>query len=162
MKGQAAVEYVFTYGVAIFALVIIIGFILASGVLTPSQLIAEECSFGTNFRCNSAVFTEAGDTKLNFELYNGFPYEVRILDIDISTRDGDPLSGFPGERNLQSGEHHPYSFTLTAREFPPNNVVRFYGNITYVSCASEVSEPGGCGTNPHTVSGIIIGRIISD
>ncbi len=160
MKGQAAVEYVFTYGIAILALVLAIGFILSSGMLAPAQLIGEECSFGTSFRCDSVVYNMAGTTHVSVNVYNGFPYTVRIMDMGMETREGKALSGTFGAADLPSGANHSYTFTFDGEELPAGNVARLYGDITYVSCAPEVSENGDCSPHSHVVSGVVIGRVL--
>lgn len=162
MKGQSSVEYIFTYGFAIFALVMVTGLLLSSGVLTPTQVIGEECYFGTNFRCNSVVFNDAGETKLNVNMYNGFPYKVKIISLEASTSDGKKLGGISSPMEIESGDNNTYYLYLENTILQPGEVARFQGNLTYVSCAPELSENGECSSNKHTVSGTIVGRVFEE
>ncbi len=161
MKGQAAVEYLMTYGWALLALVIVVGVLLTSGLLSPSYLVAEECSFGNNFPCNFAIYNDGGSTKLGMDIFNGYPYKVKIIEINIQTTDGlQSFSGFATNVELDSGEHTspPFEATLSGPEVKEGDVKKFTGNITYVSCASELGPT--CSTSEHIISGRVVGKII--
>lgn len=155
MKGQAAVEYLMTYGWAILALVIVVGVLITSGMLSPTYLISEECNFGNNFPCKLALYNDGG-TKLAMTFYNAFPYKVKISEIRIST-DGSSLTGIPENQELESGSNITFIASLPI-QVEEGDVKRFVGNITYVSCASEISDE--CGTSEHIVTGRITGRVI--
>jgi hypothetical protein len=158
MRGQAAVEYLMTYGWAIFALVLAVIVLLSSGMLSPNYLISEECNFGTNLQCNFALFNEAGSTKILLEVFNGFPYKIRIVRVDVMTREGTQyFSGFADDIELDSGRSETFSGTLSGEAIPEGSIQRFHGNITYVSCAPEL---GGCTDMEHVVTGRVVGRII--
>lgn len=159
MKGQAAIEYLMTYGWAILALLIVSAVLLTSGILSPSYLVAEECSFGNNFPCTFAIYNDGGSTKLEMDIFNGYPYKVMIKEISIQTTDGvQSFSGFDTDIEILSGDSHVYLATLSGPEVPEGNAKRFVGNITYVSCAHEIGPT--CSTSEHVISGRVVGRII--
>ncbi len=158
MKGQAAVEYLMTYGWAILALLIVLAALLSSGVLTPNYLVSEECSFGTSLKCSAAAFDSGGVTKMDMNVYNGFPYKVRIQDIEIMSEDGSQsFTGFDSGVELESGANYTFRATLGGPAANPNTLKRFVGNITYDSCAPEL---GGCSSNDHVLSGRVTAKII--
>lgn len=157
-RGQAAVEFLMTYGWAILALILVIAVLLSSGIWTPNYLISEECSFGNSLRCNFAMFNEGGSTKMLMEFFNGFPYEIRIVKLELQTRDGtQQFSGFEGDVTLASGESKVFEGTLSGPEVSEGNIKRFSGNITYVLCAPELD---GCSTSEHVITGRVVGKII--
>lgn len=160
MKGQAAVEYIMTYGWAILALVIVVAALLATGVLSPNYLVSEECNLGSNLPCEFIVYNEGGETHLSLDVYNGFPYEIRINSISVEMRDSeDSFLGLDTSIRLESGEKHNYQGTFSGTMLPDSAIKRFTASLTYVSCAPEVSETGSCSTSEHTISGKIVARI---
>jgi hypothetical protein len=161
MKGQATIEYLMTYGWAILALILIVAALLTSGILSPAFLISEECSFGNNMPCNFAIFNEDDSTQLLMTVFNGFPYKIKIIEVNIETQDGiQSFSGFPKDVEIESGADVTLNATLGGPEVSEGNVKRFKGNITYVSCAPEIGPD--CSDNEHIVSGRIVGRIIPE
>lgn len=160
MRGQAAVEYLMTYGWAILALIAVLFILLTSGILSPSYLVAEECSFGTNLQCDAALFNEDDSTQLRFRLFNGFPYKIKITDVNLRTADGTQyFTGFPSDiGELDSGENITLSATLSGVAVAEGSVKRFSGNLSYVSCAHELGPE--CSDNEHVVAGRIAARII--
>jgi hypothetical protein len=154
LKGQAAVEYLTTYGWAILALAIVFAALISSGALTPNYLVSEECTFGTNIQCASVLYNDAGQTTFTINVFNGFPYKVKITDISIETQDGNKQVAWsgPSAMELESGVNKSITGTLSGAMVPDGAIKRFWGNITYVSCAPEL---GGCTGNPHVITGRI-------
>jgi len=158
-KGQAAIEYVTTYGWAILILLIVIGILVGSGVLSPSYLVSEDCSFGNNLGCSFALYNTGGATTLSLRIHNGFPYTVKIKEIRMQTQDGyQQFSSFGPEVDLASGDSAPFSATLSGDMVPESTTKRFTGNLTYVSCAPELGP--GCSDVEHTLTGRVVGKII--
>ncbi len=161
MKGQSAIEYVTTYGWAILALVIVLGFIIHYGVLSPSYLISEECNLGSNLPCNFILYTTGSQTDLSTIIYNGFSYKIKITNVSIS----EPSSGYSFDFGsftpveIKSGGNLTITGPLVGSIYSPSSVHRLSVDITYVSCAPEL---GGCSTQEHTVSGRITGRVLAN
>jgi hypothetical protein len=159
MKGQAAVEYLMTYGWAILALLIVLAALFSSGVLTPSYLVSDECAFGTNLKCDATLYNDGGSTQMIFNVFNGFPYKVKVNSISIETAEGDrSFTGFGGNTEIKSGANTTFTGTLGGPALADGTVRRFVGNITYVSCAPELGP--NCTTTEHMVSGRVTSRVI--
>jgi len=157
LRGQAAVEYLTTYGWALLALVIVLAVLVSTGIFSPSYLVAEECSFGNNLKCDATVFNEGPTTIVHFNLFNGLPYKVNVVSVQLQTTDGIRVEGFADDIGLDSGEKNPYEGTM-AEQIPTGAVKRFSGNITYVSCAPELGPV--CSTVEHTLSGRMTAKVI--
>ncbi len=163
-KGQAAVEYLTTYGWALLALVIIVGVLFSSGLLSPNIAISEECQFGTNTPCSFALFNDAGTTKISLRVFNGFAYKIRIESLDLMADDGTKFAwtGPAGTdvlpRELESGDNVTLSGNF-GRLLPENSVQKFSGNLTYVSCAPEIGIDCNEG-RPHSTTGRVTGKIL--
>jgi len=159
-KGQAAVEYLTTYGWAILALVIVIAVLFSSGVLTPNIALSEECQFGTSVPCSFAVFDQGGATHISLRFFNGFSYKIKVLGFDLKTADGSSAftwrTGAP-PFEMESGGNLTVTGDLD-KLLPAGSVQQFYGNITYVSCAPEIGPD--CGL-PHSITGRVTGKILA-
>jgi hypothetical protein len=161
MRGQSAIEYLMTYGWAILALVIIIGVLVSTGILSPTYLISEECTLGSNLPCNLALYNQGGVTKLALGLRDGFAYKIKITDIKVySTTDSSHFTGFSVPATMDSGGSVTFNGSM-AGQLPATSIARFYANITYESCAPElVVPPNDCSDANHTIVGRITGRVI--
>ncbi|NYZ75972.1 hypothetical protein H0N98_01850 [Candidatus Micrarchaeota archaeon] len=160
-KGQAAVEYLTTYGWAILILLIVLAVLFSSGILSPSYLISEECTFGNSLGCNFALFNDNinGPTKLNLDIHNGFAYKINITKVELMTQDGTQnFNGFATGVVLDSGETGSFQGTLEGSPVKEGTVKRFVGSITYVSCATELGPD--CSDVEHTLTGRIVGKVI--
>lgn len=160
-KGQAAVEYLTTYGWALLALVIVIAVLLSSGLLSPNMAISEECQFGTIIPCHFAVFDQGGATKISIAVFNGFSYKIKITQLELKTADGSSSftwdSGAP-PFTLESGGYANLTGVLS-NSLPAGSVQQFYGNLTYVSCAPEING-SNCGVMAHSMTGSVTGKIL--
>ncbi|MFH0884514.1 MAG: hypothetical protein V1861_02280, partial [Candidatus Micrarchaeota archaeon] len=158
-RGQAAVEYLMTYGWVVLALVIVIGVLFSTGIFSPSYMVTEECNFGNNLKCSATLFNEGGDTKIILNVFNGFPYKVKVTEVALATQDGkQQFIGFDTDINISSGENVSFRADLTPA-LPEGTSKRFVGNLTYVSCAPELGT--GCSSVEHLSSGRITSTVIS-
>ncbi len=162
MRGQSMIEYVTTYGWAILALVIIIGLLMSSGVLSSTFLVSEECNFGSNLACQFALFNNNSDTNLALGLYNGFPYAINITEVQAyDPADNLAFSGFSKGVIVQSGSNYT-SVAALGTDLPAKSALQLNANVTYEACTPEVAAAGSaCSNSSHTISGTITGKIIS-
>ncbi|HID73320.1 TPA: hypothetical protein EYP38_05250 [Candidatus Micrarchaeota archaeon] len=165
MRGQSAVEYVVTYGWAILALVIVVGVLLSSGILSPTYLISDECNAGTNLPCAFALFNEGGATQLSMEIHNGFPYQIHVERVNVTmpeTGEVFVMEALPGDGYVDSGESLAVRGHFEGGELSEETYKRFTLGIVYASCARELLDPGDvCSDSYHTISGRLAGRVFA-
>ena len=90
-RGQAALEFLMTYGWAILVVLVVIGALAYFGVLNPNILVPEKCTMATGLSCKDyKLYHDAnivGNTdepygvKLYFE--NGMGKTIRVTDIKV-------------------------------------------------------------------------------
>lgn len=161
-KGQAAVEYLMTYGWALLALVIIVAVLFSSGLLSPNIAMSEECQFGTSIPCSFAVFDQGGTTKISLRLFNSFAYKIKVTKLDLKTADGSASFTWKDAAlpfTFESGDYANVTGNL-GKLLPAESVQQFYGNITYVSCAPEING-SDCGVLEHSMIGRVTGKVIA-
>lgn len=134
-------EYLATYGWALFAIFIVLAFLVTSGVFNPSRFTPEECALAPNLPCTSYYIqkTADNDMKLGFTITNtmGFPIYVNTCSLRMA---GQPPLDY--NRNsgcgkyLAQGEGWPVTFGLTsANRVMPDDLKRIYVNFTFRNCA---------------------------
>ncbi len=158
-RGQATVEYLTTYGWALFALIIVISVIFASGILSPSYLVSEECTFGASIPCDLFIFNQAGETgptNISIRLHNSFPYTINITRVSLEYPNGEPGILLGTGLLIESGSSNTVSALVTPK-YETNSVKRFIGNLTYQSCAPEIGY--GCSASKHNITGRVTGKV---
>lgn len=81
-KGQAAMEFLMTYGWAILVVLAAIGALAYFGVLNPSRLIPNKCTLSPGFDFGDC---KAATTGLVLTLHNGLGVDLTAFNITINT-----------------------------------------------------------------------------
>jgi len=81
-KGQAAMEFLITYGWAILAAIVAIG-VLAYFLSSPGRLTANSCSVSAPWNCNAGLASVASNN-VQLELRNGGGEAFNITTVAIS------------------------------------------------------------------------------
>ena len=77
-RGQAATEYLITYGWAFMAIIITVGALAYFGVINPSRFIPDRCSFGSQMECTDFLLDESG---VHMYLRNNYGKDIIINNI---------------------------------------------------------------------------------
>lgn len=97
-RGQAALEFLMTYGWAFLVIMIMIGALAYFGVLSPERFLPDRCKFGTPVLCKGEQYVvkaqgngvvvgagELDDATIRARVINNFGKNVRIKNISLST-----------------------------------------------------------------------------
>jgi len=167
LKGQAAMEYLMTYGWAILLLVIVLGVLFASGIFTPSQFVREECSFTPDLTCLSAQLIDSGpETTLILRVKNNFGYPIKLNKITYTTEDlrvsGKKEWQLDLSKKLNQGETYDIVFSFRGSERPgEGEIKKITAMLSYYTCANEINPL--CKEDPgyrHSISGKIVGKVL--
>ncbi len=79
-RGQAALEYLFTYGWAFLAVLVTIGVLAYFGVFNVSALQSNDCSFIPGIVCSDYTITPTGGNLLRLDLRNTFGVPLTVTD----------------------------------------------------------------------------------
>ncbi|HLD19386.1 MAG TPA: hypothetical protein VJB90_05260 [Candidatus Nanoarchaeia archaeon] len=82
-KGQAAMEFLMTYGWAIVAVLLVIGALAYFGIIDPSAVVPDRCTFPSNFGCSD--FAVQNPDIVAFTLVNNNLRDIRVTGINISS-----------------------------------------------------------------------------
>ena len=164
-KGQAAMEYLMTYGWALLALVAVIGALMATGAFNPSYLIAEECTLQPDLSCGPHVlYLDGGEPVLEFRINNGLGYPIYIEEVTVASSDGRddyPWDIAPSSGYIDQGGNAKVTVDLSGLGAVKGETQRFKLSMVYKSCAPEVigEQPCSAAGVEHTVSGRVVARV---
>jgi hypothetical protein len=80
-RGQAAMEYLITYGWMMMVIAIVLGTLLYIGVFNTQKRTPNLCQFQMGFICTSFLATDQDTGALTMGLTNGLPHEIHLCDI---------------------------------------------------------------------------------
>jgi len=88
MKGQAAMEFILTYGWAIIVVLLMISALAYVGVLNPQNFLPSKCLFNAGLGCNDhVIFDDGSGIKVTLILTNNFGSPISVSDINITDLD---------------------------------------------------------------------------
>ncbi len=148
-RGQAAMEFLTTYGWAIMVVLVMIGALAYFGVLTPTKYLPERCLFTTGITCKDYIALTEGtnDLRVRFVLENGLGNPILIPDDQVAvTYEGraQTCENVSGALTLASGS----SATFTCAVF--SGVSPGSGQRVKLAVALNYTEVGGSFIHPVT------------
>jgi len=93
-KGQAAMEFLMTYGWAILVVLIAIGTLAFFGVLNPAKFLPQSCILGPGLACEDFKVV-ASDETIYMNVRNGLgrDLDVFLIYVDKKTYNGNEICG---------------------------------------------------------------------
>ncbi|MDP2909317.1 MAG: hypothetical protein Q8N77_05930 [Nanoarchaeota archaeon] len=82
-KGQAAMEFLMTYGWAILVVLVAIGALAYFGVLNPGRFLPSSCTIGPGFGCTD--FKVLADGSWTIVIQNGMGKALTGVDLDFTS-----------------------------------------------------------------------------
>jgi hypothetical protein len=156
-RGQAAMEFLMTYGWAILVVLVVIGALAYFGVLNPQNILPQKCEFTTGLNCQDHVLSSS--TGLTLRLNNGLGKDIRIDEISFDA-DNNVVDCFLGISNytLPNGEEANLLLNTTTAwpgsTLCSTQLTQFAGtrvkgdlSITYTNLQTQLS---------HTVPGTLL------
>ena len=107
-RGQAAMEFLMTYGWAILVVLVVVSALAYFGVLSPDNLLPEKCSFPIQLSCSDFL---VGNKGISLILQNGGGRDMRIESVTFG---GEALSGDCSLVNLDAEVYNGETVTLFA------------------------------------------------
>jgi len=109
-RGQAAMEFLMTYGWAILVVLVAIGALAYFGVLTPEKFLPEKCLLSAGFFCKSFKVEAAAGITLLVE--SSLPTDITLTKIEFKDKDTILCSG-TYTTELKSGESSTFTASCT-------------------------------------------------
>jgi hypothetical protein len=83
-RGQAAMEYLMTYGWAILVIVIVLAALLYLGIFNIAGKTPDTCTFQIGLQCNSYLLSAATD-RVRLDMMNGYQKSIVVDSVACST-----------------------------------------------------------------------------
>lgn len=80
MKGQASLDFLFTYGWALFAILLILSAITMFGITRPQQFVSQQCYLDDSFSCLEFA-GNTGSLTIHLESRVGMPINITHFEI---------------------------------------------------------------------------------
>ena len=142
-RGQAAMEFLMTYGWAILVVLVAIGALAYFGVLNPSRFLPSSCTLIPGLSCDESKATAAGATLI---VRNGMGRDVTMTSITLS---GTGIATC----TAQSGsitDGGTATFLVPCTTFPASGRVKADITMDYTVLGSTLN---------HTATGSLVTRI---
>ncbi len=113
-KGQAAMEFLMTYGWAILVVLIAIGALVYFGVLSPERFVQDSCTLTPPFSCSQLgdfVALGAATSNVKFQVQNGAGSTVTIQGVTLTPSDGTTCSRVDVVSSITDGGKSEFVFT---------------------------------------------------
>jgi len=151
-KGQAAFEYLITYGWAFLVILTAIGVLSYFGMLNPQKYIPDSCEFGEQLKCIDYVISD-DDTAPStsgvvvLRMRNNFEQPIEITDV----YDTDGYLALDTPITIEQGVIKRVEMTIDdTLVVSPGEKKRFRFNI-------EFRRDGG--SNLHNISGMVFAEV---
>ena len=112
-RGQAAIEFLMTYGWAILVVLVVIGALAYFGILNPQQFLPQKCQFSTGFYCQDNIIKSTGGGTIRVN--NGLGNDIRVYHLNFTSNNGvvtciyDNTAGYI----LTAGAEYNFNFNTT-------------------------------------------------
>jgi hypothetical protein len=152
-RGQAAMEFLMTYGWAILVVLVVIGALAYYGVLSPENLLPDKCIFSVSLACQDAQLKSDGTAK--FRILNSAGEGVDLLSISLT--DDNSVTCTRTFTNVRVANGASYTMDLAhdaanpcTHKDKPNEKVKYAVGINYRSERSGFK---------HSIAGEIFGNV---
>ena len=161
-KAQAAMEFLMTYGWAILVVLIVIGALAYFGVLSPSTLLPEKCTFPVSLTCTDHSVAQ---TQIILVLLNGAGRDMTVARISAASQAlgvgnlGCGCSTGAITTALRNGQQLQFTLSTADNAGPPNsctysNTGRDKNRYNITVFYSWTDSP----TITHNLAGELLGR----
>ena len=137
--GQSAIEFLMTYGWAILLIVIVISAFTYFGVLSPSRLLPNRCSFGPEISCEEFSFQAPATVKFRFKnnLGTSADFDISLESVDGYGQDGTCGGPF----TIGAGKVQEAVCTLVPGGFPSDEKIKMLVYMNYTKLGGSYKTP---------------------
>ena len=148
-KGQAAMEFLMTYGWAILVVLAAIGALAYFGVLSPDRFLPDKCTANPPFACTEY---KVNTTHVYFALQNSAGVDVTVTNVSIAcdgAASAEEISTTAGDVQILNGNSASMLWTDTTVEalngcsdLDDGNKFKATYDISYTKSGETISHVG--------------------
>jgi hypothetical protein len=153
-KGQAAIEYLITYGWTILLIIITIGIIIYFDVLNPLRFLPLQCEFGEQVKCVDMQLNNNPDPTIQnsiirLKFLNNFPKAINLTDAESL----EYTTVTCNEIGIEPSYTNDFVCIIDGKRFPEGDKVQMRLKILFNRAAS--------GAPVHEIRGMIVTTVES-
>ncbi len=160
-KGQAALEFLTTYGWAFLVILVMIGALAGFGILTPSNFLPNRCNFASELPCDEHKLTSINADELQVQavIVNSLGTSINIDTLSMSSSFGTgdfdtcTVEGIPVATAASLGPGKKATLdcrSVVGDEYPTGEKIKVQIELTYTPLGKTLSQ---------SVSGEIFSKI---
>lgn len=145
-RGQAAIEFLITYGWAILGVLIVIGALAYFGVFNTTRYVDDVCYYGEQIRCEDYALSTDGLVQIQFR--NNFPVAINVSQVIVSSEYGVvtcDADGFSPNINIAPSGTFIMACDATTQTLPADSRLKIKSIVTF--------QRNETGSPPHNVTG---------
>jgi len=151
-KGQAAMEFLMTYGWAILVVLVAIGALAYFGVLSPQKFLPESCTIVPGLECDDFTVDDTTED-VQITVRNGMGESITASNVNIDTNSDGTADCTIATGTLTINDGGTQTWTISCNGFVGTVGEIFKGTFT------GTYTKGTGGTLAHGFSGSISARI---
>jgi hypothetical protein len=128
-KGQAAIEFLVTYGWAILGVLIAVGALAYFGLFNTGRYVNDVCFFGDQMICEDYV--AYSDGTINLTLRNNFGVNIDINATEIKSIYGGANCSVAGLNDIELGYVFKINCDITDKMIPVNDKLKYKATVTF-------------------------------
>jgi|SRR3989344_8045980 len=141
-KGQAAMEFLMTYGWAILVVLVAIGALAYFGVLSPGRLLPDSCIIGNGIGCNEWKVSNANGN-VQLVIQNGKGVDLTGVKVSLSGT-GLTCTETAGQ-SIADGQSGTFTIPCTAGIGSVNSGFKADVTVKYTEAGSTLGEKSTTG-----------------
>jgi len=164
-RGQAAMEFLMTYGWAILVVLVVIGALAYFGILNPSTLLPERCEFQIGLNCKDH---RVNQSEIRFSIENGKGNDINIVSITARSLSAQTncswdwaTAGEPSARTIYNGDVETFALNAYNGVEPCNIPASLAGRNVKAKWLVEIVYYN-VGSDPsftHTAEGQLLAKV---
>ena len=107
-RGQAALEFLTTYGWALLVILVMVGAIAYFGILKPDTLLPERCQVSPGFTCEDYIIMSSFQV-IEFRLKQNFEQTIYFNGSQCTYEGASPSLRMPGSASLPDAPYNTWS-----------------------------------------------------
>lgn len=146
-RGQAAMEFLMTYGWAILVVLVAIGALAYFGVLSPQRYLPTSCTISDQFSCPEFKVNSAGTVQVVLQNGKG----VDLTGVTVGLSGSGVTCATSAAQNIDDGKNAAFTVTCTAGIGSAGSQFKSDVTVTYTASGSTLGA--------RTATGQLIGRV---
>jgi uncharacterized protein (UPF0333 family) len=135
-KGQAALEFLVTYGWAILGALIVVGALSYFGIFNTQKYVNDVCYFGDQMTCEDYIAYK--NATIGIRLRNNFGVPIDINTVMIKSDYGTVSCADIPSGSIQPGVEFTISCRINSYDISTNSKLKYRATVTFSRTSSGI------------------------